>query len=163
MSFSALVRGSSLRAESSTFDAARFGRGFGTWLRRKTSAPRARVVVARADDEATLTVRDGLVQGLLLCGHDVKDVGAVASDGCTFALRHLAAAAGIVVTPAGEGAVSLIVFFQGRPLVGDGLQSLAALADGEDFSAGEGSLDIVDIDAAFRSAPKDLESSEGNP
>jgi hypothetical protein len=155
-SFASLVRGSSFRGDT-TLDAARLGRALGTWLRRKTATARARVVVARADDDATLRVRDGLVQGLLLCGHDVKDVGAVASDVFTFALRHLDAAAGVVVTPAGEGAVSLIVFFQGRPLVGDGLQALAALADGEDFSAGEGSLDVVDVAAAFRSAPKDLE------
>lgn len=161
MTLASLVRGSSLRGDVALLDAqqaARLGRALGTLLRRRTAGGRLRVVVARADDGPSLTVRDGLVRGLVLCGHDVKDIGAVASDVFTFAMRHVSAAGGVVVTPAGEGALSLIVFLGGRPLVGDGLQALVQLADGADFSAGEGSLEVIDVMPAFRAAPKELDA-----
>ena len=157
-SFASLLRGSTLRGDTSALNAAsaaRLGRALGTLVRRRGEG--GGVVVARGDDGASLAVRDGLVRGLVLAGHDVKDVGAVGSDVFTFALRHLKAGAGVVVTGAGEGALSMIVFMSGRPLVGEGLQSLAQLADGDDFCAGEGSLELVDVMPAFRAAPKELE------
>ena len=161
MTLASLLRGSSLRGDAATLDAAasaKLGRALGTLLRRRTSGGRLRVVVARADDGASLAVRDGLVRGLVLCGHDVKDIGAVPSDVFTFALRHLHAGGGVVVTPAGEGALSLIVFLAGRPLVGEGLQALLQIADGADFSAGEGALELVDVMPAFRAAPQELDA-----
>jgi phosphomannomutase/phosphoglucomutase len=161
MSFAQLLRGSSLRGDATSLDAraaARLGRALGTLVRRRTSGGKQKVVVARADDGATLPVRDGLVQGLLLSGHDVKDIGTVGSDVFTFALRHLGAAGGVVVTTAGEGALSLIVFLAGRPVVGEGLQALAHIADGDDFAAGEGALELLDVVPAFRAAPKDIDA-----
>ncbi len=158
--FATLLRGSSLRGDVQHLDAgasARLGRALGTLVRRRTSGGKSVVVVARGDDGDSLAARDGLVRGLVLCGHDVKDIGFVGSDVFTFAMRHLKAAAGVVVNGAGEGALSLIVFVGGRPLVGEGLQELTGLADGADFSAGEGSLEVLDVGAAFRAAPRDLD------
>src|SRR4051812_36203282 len=103
-SFASLLRGSSLRGDTTVLNAAsaaRLGRAFGTLVRRRSDNGRTGVVVARGDDTASLPVRDGLVRGLVLSGHDVKDVGAVGSDVFTFAMRHLKAAAGVVVTGAG--------------------------------------------------------------
>jgi hypothetical protein len=153
----ALLRGSSLRgdaAQLTTASSTRLGRAFGTLARRRAGAPAPRLtlVVARADGADAARVRDGLVRGLLLCGHDVKDIGVAASDVFTFALRHTSAAGGVVVGQA-DGALSLVFFLGGRPVVGEGLQALAELAAGEDFSAGEGSLDVLDLTAAFRAAP----------
>lgn len=174
-----LLRGASLRGDAETLDvdvSTRLGRALGTLARRRTPAPagaagvRLRVVVARSDNEAAVPVRDGLVRGLLLAGHEVKDIGAVASDVFTFALRHFGAAAGVVVAVDGGGegaAMSLVFFLGGRPLVAEGLQALVQIAERGEYSAGEGSLDIVDVRPAFRTAsgqgPEDDEADEDAP
>lgn len=162
-----LLRGASLRGGVKALDvvaSTRLGRALGTLVRRRGPSAavdeahpsRARVVVARSDDGPALPVRDGLVRGLVLAGHDVKDIGAVGSDVFTFALRHLDAVAGIVVAVEGTGEaamVSLVFFVGGRPLVGEGLSSLVQIAEAGEYAAGEGRLDILDVRAAFRSAP----------
>lgn len=162
--FTELLRGATLQGDPATLNAARcikLGRALGTLTRRRTAGGgRQRVVIARGDDGNTVAVRDGLVSGLLLCGHDVKDIGVAPSDVFTFALRHLDAAAGAVI--ADGDALSIMFFMGGRPLVGEGLQQLGALADGEDFSAGEGTLELVDVRRAFR-ARKLADSQEGEP
>lgn len=151
MRFTELLRGAMLQGDPSTLTAAacvKLGRSLGTLTRRHTGTSSARVVVARGDDSNTVAVRDGMVRGLLLSGHNVKDIGAAPSDQFAFALKHLSAAAGVVI--ADGDALTLMVFVGGRPLVGEGLRALLELADGEDFSAGEGSLDLVDVGPAFR-------------
>ena len=160
MRFTELLRGATLQGDPTTLTAAacvKLGRGLGTLTRRRMGASRARVVVARGDDKNTVAVRDGIVRGLLLSGHDVKDIGTAPSDVFTFALKHLDAAAGVVI--ADGDALSIMFFVGGRPLVGEGLQALGHLADGEDFSAGEGSLDLVDVRPAFRARTTEAEES----
>lgn len=167
MRFTELLRGATLQGDATTLTAAsclKLGRALGTLTRRRMGAPpahaRHRVVVARGDDGRTMAVRDGIVRGLLLSGHDVKDIGTAPSDLFTFALRHFDAAAGAVV--ADGDALSIMFFMGGRPLVGEGLQALGALADGDELSAGEGTLELVDVRPFFR-ARKLADSQEGEP
>jgi hypothetical protein len=170
MTLSNLLRGASLRGDPAILDAAtstRVGRALGTLIRRRGGGGpgRATVVVARSQEALTVPVREGIVRGLVLAGHDVKDIGVVGSEVFTFALRHLQGAAGVIVTSGGDGALSLVVFHLGRPLVGEGLQALVEIADGEDFAAGEGSLELVDVTAAHRaleSLPEAEADAEGD-
>jgi phosphomannomutase len=160
-----LVRGSSLRGAApvplSAALCTRVGRALGTLARQRLGAGRKRIVVGRSHDGAQLGVRDGLVRGLVLAGHDVFDVGCVTSEIFTFALKDQNGDAGVLVTST-EGAMHNLVFFLGgRPLVGDALHALCAIGDGEDFSAGAGTLAVVDVRAAYAKSAR-TQSPDGD-
>jgi hypothetical protein len=152
--FSDLVRGASLRGAPSSFTPAaslRLGRAVGTLLRRRSEAAGS-VIVARGGDGPQLAVRDGLVQGLVLSGFDVVDLGHAESDLFTFALRTQGALGGALVGVAGES-LGVMLFTQARPLVGEGLVELARLAEEGAFCSGSGSLVLRDLRVAFRQSP----------
>ena len=75
-----LVRGSGLRGAApsalSPAVCARAGRALGTLVRQREGGGSKRVLVARTHDGAQLGIRDGLVRGLVLSGHQVIDIGA---------------------------------------------------------------------------------------
>lgn len=155
MSFSDLIHGAELQGDAAQLDVAvatRLGRAFGTALRRRTGGGSKVVVIGRAANGEELPLRDGLVRGLLLSGHDVRDIGVASAELFAFAIAHLGAAGGALVLPASAGRRALTFSLGKRPLAGDALVELAALADGEDFSAGEGSLSLVDVAPAARAA-----------
>ncbi|MDP2343262.1 MAG: hypothetical protein Q8O67_20050 [Deltaproteobacteria bacterium] len=151
MKFSELVRGASLRGAPTVFtpeSSLRLGRAVGTLLRRR-SDNRGPVVVARGGEGAELTARDGLVQGLVLSGFDVVDLGRAESDLFTFALRSEHATGGALVGTTGES-VGVMLFAGPRPLVGETLVELARVAEDGGFCAGAGTLQVRDLRGAFR-------------
>ena len=155
MSFVELIHDSALQGDASHFDVAaatRLGRACGTALRRRTGGGAQVVVLGRGGNGDELVLRDGLARGLLLSGHDVRDVGVASAELFAFAISHLGAAGGVLVQPAGAGTRTLTFSLGKRPLAGDALLELASLADGEDFSAGAGSLALVDVVPAARAA-----------
>ncbi len=156
MPISELVCATAIAGDASTLTAAKgqqLGRALGTLARRHTArARRGNIVVACEENSSDVSgrdvLRDGIVRGLILSGHDVKELAATTRDLFAFALDHLDAAAAVLV--AGGDTLSL-TFFLGRSLVSvEDLQALAQLADGEDFAAGEGTLELVDVRTAFR-------------
>ncbi len=148
-----LLRNSSLRGAApvplSIEVCTRIGRAFGTLARQRLAGGTKTVVVGRSADGAQLALRDGLVRGLIVSGHDVVDVGVCASEVFTFALKHLGSDAGTLVTSS-EGAVfNLFFFLSGQPVTGEHLQTLCAIGDGDVLCAGVGSLAVVDVRAAY--------------
>lgn len=136
----------------------RLGRALGTTARRRGS--RGPMLVGRAGAGARDELRDGLVRGLLLCGHDVKDVGATSPDAFTAGLKQVGAAGGVLVqAEAADAALQVVIFFLDKgPVVGTSLHALAGLADQGDFAAGAGTLDVIALPAllaghAAKSAP----------
>ena len=103
-------------------------RAFGTWLRRR-GTPHARVLVVRANN-AVLAVRDAVVQGLLLSGHDVVDRGCAP----TSAL----ATPGAAVRVGEDGSVALS--WHGAPLPADARSEITRMMTEFDVVTGEGSL-----------------------
>jgi phosphomannomutase len=135
---SSTLSDAALRGSAQTMNAqacSRIARAFGTLLRRQTSGGGQIVFVARGGDAQLLAMRDGIVAGLILAGHHVKDVGVR-----THLLDGAPAAA---LATADRDGFALTFFIAGRAIAGDALLELAALADADDFSAGEGSLEIV--------------------
>lgn len=153
MSFAELIDAATLQGPPARLDlgaATRLGRAFGTALRRRTGGGSQIVVVARGGDGGELSLRDGLVRGLLLAGHSVFDVGVADEDAFTAALTSLGAAGGVRASSADERRRSLAFWLGKRPLAGDALTELATLADGEDFAAGEGTLTVVALPRSAR-------------
>lgn len=152
MSFAELIQDAAMSGDTTGLDVAaatRLGRAFGTALRRRSGGGALTVVVARTGQAEELGLRDGLVRGLVLAGHHVKDLGLADEAELSFALGQLGAA-GAVLASAHDGARQLRFWLGQRPMAGEALAEVAALADGEDFSAGEGTLAMVDLSAAFR-------------
>ena len=152
MSFAELIQDAALCGDATRLDVAaatRLGRAFGTALRRRSSGGTQTVVLARVGQGNELALRDGLVRGLVLAGHHVRDLGQADDALLGFAVAELGAA-GAVLASGQDGTLCLRFWLGQRALNGEALAELAALADGEDFAAGEGSLSIVDVRGAFR-------------
>jgi phosphomannomutase len=153
-----LLRGATLRgtapAPLSHALCTLIGRAFGTWVRQRLSKGDRRVAVGRSQDGHQLSIRDGLVQGLILSGHHVIDVGVGGADQFTFALTAVGADAGVLVTST-QGAVHMMSFFLGgEPLSADASTAVCRLADAAELSVGAGSLQVVDVRAAFAAASR---------
>lgn len=152
MSFADLIQGAELRGDAIHLDvvaATRLGRAFGTVLRRRGSGTDV-VVLGRCDD-AMLPVRDGLVRGLILTGHDVRDLGMVDAALVAVAVDRFEAV-GAALLHTIDDSTRVVRFSLGRrPLGDDALAELSSLADGDDFSAGTGSLTMVDPRTDLRS------------
>lgn len=155
--FADLVRGASLRGSPATFSSVtsiRLGRAVGTVLRRRGhSSPT--VVLARGATAVDAAVRDGLVTGLILSGLRVVDLGVVESDRFTAALRvrppstlrgaDAWPALGGVLVGCTTDAVGVMLFSGVRPLVGEALVDIAAVAEAGVFvTTVGGALTILD-------------------
>lgn len=154
VAFSELVRGASLRGSPAVFSLTmtqRLGRAIATLLRRRSEG-RGPVVVARQNDGAELVARDGLVQGLVLGGADVVDLGRCESDLFTFALRHEGAVGGVLVGTTGEN-IGVMLFAGTHPIVGEALVTLAGIAERGAFVVGAGTVTPRDLRLAFRQNP----------
>jgi len=155
--FADLVRGASLRGAPAIFSSStsiRLGRAVGTVLRRQGhSSPT--VVLGRGSSAVDAAVRDGLVTGLILSGLRVVDLGVVESDRFTAALRKgppstlrgadAWPALGGVLVGCSADAVGVMLFAGARPLVGDALVDVAAVAEAGVFVATVGgALTVID-------------------
>ncbi|MCC7073634.1 MAG: hypothetical protein IT383_20155 [Deltaproteobacteria bacterium] len=150
-----LIQGTELKGDAAHLDVAtatRLGRAFGTVLRRRGGGGAKVVVLARGGDGEELPVRDGLARGLVLTGHEVHDLGVASEAQLAVAVDRLEAAGAAQVPPVSEGVRRVRFLLGRRPLGDEVLAELAALADGDDFSAGTGSLVLVDPRQPSRSA-----------
>ncbi|MDA1080478.1 MAG: phosphomannomutase/phosphoglucomutase [Gemmatimonadetes bacterium] len=116
------------------------GRAFVALLAEQGIAPR--VVVGRDNRPSGSALRDALVSGLRESGVDVIDIGIVPTPTMYWCLHHLDVTAGIQVTgshnPPEFNGLKLCVGTSS--LHGEGIQRLYALASGDSFPSGEGSL-----------------------
>jgi hypothetical protein len=169
-----LVRGASLRGSPDVFTLAcaeRLGRALGTQLLRHGQVqPGGAVIVGRGEEAAARVARDGLACGLVACGLVVHDLGVTTSDAITAALRQLRAGGGVLVGVA-SGSLGLMCFVGARPLVGEGLKELAAIADAGVFASGAGRFVssvasapgvLLFPEAALAAAEPDKEQGEGD-
>jgi len=148
------VRGTDADGMTVAF-AERMGRGLGT-LALQRGLGRTGFVVGREPGERTAELRDGLVRGLLLSGHDVLDAGVMDARRHEFALIHLAAPAGVLVVGAeGLEAAGFEVLMGGGPLVGETLRELREVVMQGDFTVGEGALSLVDVEPAYLAAERE--------
>lgn len=158
MSFTDLVRGASLRggpAHLTPVTSLRLGRAVGTLWRRQ-GARSTTIVVGRTRGAAEVTVRDGLVAGLVAAGFVVADLGIVESDRFTGALKRgtLPPATGAGLWPVVGGvfvaatgdSLGVMLFERARPLVGPRLVAVARIADDGVFAAVAGGR-LVGVDA----------------
>jgi len=155
--FADLVRGASLRGPPAAFSSTtslRLGRAMGTVLRRQGHASTT-VLVGRGTAIVDAAVRDGLVAGLVLSGLRVVDLGVIESDRFIAALRQgpdsdvrgadaWPVLGGVLVGSTGD-AVGVMSFSGARPLVGEALVGIAAVAEAGAFVAAVGGgLTVVD-------------------
>jgi hypothetical protein len=132
-----------------THVALRLGRAFGTLLRQRTGGAQHVVVswTRRSAPSAAGRARDGVVSGLVLCGHHVHDVADGSPELWARALEGTAIAA--VVRIAAEGDAGVAGFaISGRPLEPEAVSTLIDVAASGEWSAGEGSLAVVDVTAS---------------
>lgn len=135
--------------------AQRLGRGLGTLALQRGHGSTG-FVVGRELGERTAGLRDGLVRGLLLSGHDVLDVGVVDARRHEFAMIHLARPAGVLVVGAeGMEAAGFEILMSGGPLVGETLRELREVVQQGDFAVGEGALEVTDTEPAYLEAERE--------
>jgi len=90
---------------------------------------------------------EALVAGLLSCGLDVRQVGMGPTPMLSFAIKHLPADGGVMVTgshnpPEYNG---FKMTLQGAPFFGADIQALADLAASGEFASGKGTADEIDL------------------
>lgn len=134
--------------------AERLGRGLGTLALQRGLGATA-FVIGRESGEHAASLRDGLARGVLQSGHDVIDIGVSSAQRHEFAMIHLARPAGVLIVGAeGVEGAGFEVLMSGGPLVGETLRELREVVVRGDFAVGEGSLELVDTDAAYREAER---------
>jgi len=125
-------------------DALFIGRSFGTALVRRNKKS---CVVGYDGRLSSPGLTDSLISGLIECGIHVVNIGLVPTPAVYFALAHLEADAGIIVTashnPAEYNGFKFLT--QEGPFHGESLQEFAVMSAGGDFAAGEGSCREQDI------------------
>ena len=158
MQFSDMVRGASLHGAPDAFSfstSLRVGRAIGVLLHQRGLSSSS-VLLGRSGGGAECIVRDGIVAGLAATGLTVADVGVVRNG--QFAAALLCGPSpgvrGADVWPVGTGifvsatgdAVGIMVFEGSRPLVGEDIETIARLADGDECVTKDGGR-IVNVDA----------------
>ena len=110
------------------------------------------VVLGRSAGAAEAVVSDGVAAGLVASGFVVADLGVVESDDFTAALRrgpshHLArwpVVGGVIISAAGDS-VGVMLFAGQKPIFGEQLAGVAAIADAGTFAAIDGGA-VVAVD-----------------
>ncbi len=154
MPFSDLVRGAGLRGSPELLGpgpSLRLGRAIGTMFRRRQPASQT-VVLGRSAGAAEAVVSDGVAAGLVASGFVVADLGVVESDDFTAALRrgpnHALArwpvVGGVIISAAGDS-VGVMLFAGHKPLFGEHLSAVAAIADAGAFANVDGGA-VVALD-----------------
>lgn len=96
-------------------------------------------------------VRDAMVAGLVACGLEVIDLGAVPTPLLYFAVHHLALGGGVMITgshnPPDYNGFKMMI--GAGTLHGDAIQTLKQRATAQDFVTGEGSERAHDIVPAY--------------
>jgi phosphomannomutase/phosphoglucomutase len=122
-----------------------FGMGYGTYL--ATKGRGKRVVVGRDCRLSSQAIRDNLVKGLVKTGMDVLDVGVCPTPVLYFAIRHLGADGGLMITashnpPEYNG---FKVCVGPDTIFGQELQRLREVIESGVFRKAEGSVSTYDI------------------
>jgi phosphomannomutase/phosphoglucomutase len=125
-------------------DVEKIGRGFGTYLQRHGGK---RAVVGRDCRLSSPGLRDALVEGMLLAGVQVIDVGVCPTPVLYFAIRHLKTDGGLMITashnpPEYNG---FKVCLGPDTIFGDEIQRFRVLLEQSDFVTAKGSSETYDI------------------
>ena len=132
--------------------AERLGRALGTFARRREVGV-VPFLVGRRDDEGSAALREGVVRGLVLAGHDVIDLGICHDAAFAFALEHTEASSGVFIEHnAEQGTHSFELTLVGVPVVGHALRGLRAVYVEGVFAVGAGTLSALDIEPQWRKA-----------
>ena len=143
-------------------DARAIGKAYGTMILRSGGDVIALGFDGRVSSPELSTA---LAEGLVSTGVKVKRVGLGPTPMLYFAIKHLHAAAGIMVTgshnPPTHNGFKMALY--GGPVYGDAIQAIGKLATTGDFETGEGSIEDIDIQDAYvdrllqdYSGPRDL-------
>lgn len=121
-----------------------FARGYGTYLKAKG---KRKVVVGRDCRLTSQAIRDHLVEGVVKTGIDVLDVGMCPTPVLYFAIRHLEADGGLMITashnpPEYNG---FKVCVGPDTIFGDELQELRKVIESGKFEKGKGSVQRQEI------------------
>ena len=120
------------------------GKGFGTYFK---SSGKRKIVLARDCRLSSPRVGDGVTEGLISTGCDVVDVGVCPTPTLYFALRHLKADGGIMVTashnPPKYNGFKICSGFD--TIYGQEIQKVRGLIEGADFARGKGTYSSYEI------------------
>jgi phosphomannomutase/phosphoglucomutase len=120
------------------------GRGFGTYFNR---SGRRRIVVGRDCRLSSPKIRDELTEGLITTGCNVVDVGICPTPILYFAIRHLKADGGIMITashnPPHYNGFKVCSGFD--TIYGEEIQGLKRLVEEGDFVRGKGAFSSYEI------------------
>lgn len=124
------------------------GRGYGTMLRR---AGGSRVVLGRDGRLTSPEYTAAFTTGLAATGCTVVDIGLVPTPVMYFAIHHLEADGGAMITashnPAEYNGVKLCV--GPRPIFGERIQDLRRIIEADDFETAEGDLEAAPVLDAY--------------
>ncbi len=129
-------------------DARALGAAFGT---RVIESGGRSVAVGYDGRDTSPELAEALVDGLLSCGLEVRQIGRGPTPMLSFAIKHLATDSGIMVTgshnpPEYNG---FKMTLQGAPFFGDDIRALADLAASGEFASGKGTADEIDLKEAY--------------
>ncbi len=129
-------------------DALAIGRAYGTWILRSGGKTIALGFDGRLSSPE---LAGALLEGLLSSGASVKRVGLGPTPMLYFAVKHLTADAGIMVTgshnpPTHNG---FKMALSSGPVYGDAIQVIGQVAAGGDYETGQGTLEDFDIREAY--------------
>lgn len=129
-------------------DAGALGAAFGT---RIVQAGGSTVAIGYDGRASSPGLRDRLVAGLSACGLQVHDVGIGPTPMLSFAVKHLATDAGVMVTgshnPPDYNGFKMTL--QGKPFFGPNIPDLARIAAAADYATGDGGVTEHDIRDAY--------------
>ena len=115
--------------------------------------------------ESSPRIREALVKGLLESGCDVVDIGTVATPMLYFAAQHLQTPNAIMVTGShhGAGTNGLKMLLGAQPMSDIGIQALRERVEAENFTDGQGSYRVTEINADYVQAIVDDIVISDNP
>ena len=129
-------------------DAGALGAAFGT---RVVAAGGTSVAVGYDGRASSPGLRDRLVAGLAACGLHVHDVGVGPTPMLSYAVKHLATDAGVMITgshnPPDYNGFKMTLL--GKPFFGADIPDLARIASTAGYATGNGKVDHHDIRAAY--------------
>lgn len=125
------------------------GRAFPTYLRRK-NVPSTPILLARAHDSASASLRDAFVCGLVLSGSNVHELETLSLRDWTSYVNHHQSALSVYIGPQTETSQFIAVpketphvihfFVKGEFLREAALSALVNIADGGNYYSGTGTL-----------------------
>lgn len=133
----------------STDDAFALGKAYGTYVRRHTDGKT--VCVGFDGRHSSPDMSKAIIEGLISVGCDVKNVGLGPTPMLYYAVKHLKAAAGVMVTgshnPSDYNGFKMALY--NAPVFGENIQEIGRIAAAGDFESGQGSVETLDICNAY--------------